>query len=341
MNKLIIVGAGASMDFGFPSGIELLQRIYSLWNNPNSDYMAYYLYTMRKFNKRYEYESSSKAAAKQIKYLSQRLYYSSAESIDDFLGQCSDKVDVNFGKLTILDLILNNEYRANTLLEHHGLFKWENNWLRVFFGREFRFENPDILKSKLKEHKIDFIIFNYERSIEHFLFNAISNYYNLAPDKVKEILSNVSFSHVYGMLAPLGWQEDNPNKVLEYGNNLQKDNKLDKLYQCISNIKIVNEDRENLDSIKAHYSQLIKNAQRVCIMGFGFLDSNYKLLGIEEYKKERGKSGIEFSKFFYTSHGLSEGLKDIITNSYFGKYYGEENAKHYDKNIHDYMLNHY
>lgn len=347
LKKLIILGAGASVDFGFPSGSELMEIIHSLWNCPDEEHVRFYLHSLdaNKKNKTiYPYDSSREFANKKIISLSHRLYYSSAGSIDDFLSQCSDPVDVDFGKLTILNQFLIRENAAISSTQGEHLFRWQGNWLREFFGREFRKENPEKLETYLNENKINFVIFNYERSVEHFLFTAIQNYYDLDAERVKLILRNVSFFHVYGQIAQLEWQETEAIKgcKLEYGENLYSNPKdFETFYECMPNIKIVNEDRGNANSIIEKISLLVKEADRVYIVGFGFLDSNYNLLGIKEYINECGSKGFPRGKFFYTTHGLSEGEKEIIRKDCFRVSVESTRAIGYDEKIYDYILHHY
>lgn len=342
MKKVFILGAGASRDFEFPSGMKLMQEIHSSWSYPNDETIANYANIMmgqtempsKSFNKHSMYTAEQK-----IKKLSNRLYFSGADSIDDFLSQCKDDVDVQFGKLTILKVILEKEQRAKEFGDS-TLFKWEESWLRVLFGEEFRFvEGVEELKRKLEDMQFYFVIFNYDRCVEHFLYTAIQNYYGLEDEGTKSIIDKMRFYHVYGQLAPLrGRPEDCPVGFGEAFDGMPDD-----LYHLVPNIKIVNEDRGDAENIRDKIGAQIRDAGKVYILGFGFQDSNWKLLGIDKYKEHRGK-GLSWpgDKFHYTNSGLSKRSKERIQNEFFGfMSSGIEAAKPYDVKIYDFMHHDY
>lgn len=345
MKKLIILGAGAHTDFGFPTSTKLSQSIHSVWDRPGDKYTTLFLNSINKHGKKFTdfIESAEAAAAARIKRLSDNFFYSAAESIDDFLSQPHENFEVSFGKMTILNLILEKERDSINTDNHDNLFKWESNWLRIFFGKEFRYENIEILYEKLTKNPLKFISFNYDRSLEYFLFNAIKNYYGLSNTDAISVYKKIEFFHIYGKLAPLEWESDDPNGRLKFGDDF-KDfpyNKTEKLYNFASNIKVINEDRNNFETIKQKCLGWIRESDRVYILGFGFLDSNYKLLGIEDYKQSCAHQWLPSGKFHYTSYGLSVSKSEDVIKKFGANSMGDCRAKAHNFNAHDYMLHHY
>jgi len=344
MKKLIILGAGTNVDFGFPTGIELSKSIHSIWNNPNDKYITFLLLSLNKHKKKFnDFDDPRKNAAERIKRLSERFYYAGAESIDDFLSQPLEDFEVSFGKLTILNLILEKERESAIDSHPKTLFKWEVNWLRILFGEEFRFETIEKLKEKLAQNPVKFITFNYDRALEHFIFTAIKNYYGIDQKDAISIYKQIEFYHIYGKLAPLEWETSDPNSRLKFGDDF-KDfpyNKNDKLYLCTSNIKVINEDRNNFDSISKKCRNWIQEADKVHMLGFGFLDSNYKLLGIEEYKQSCRNNRLPLNKFYFTTYGLGKNKKADIFRNFGTAPDGSCRAKEYELEIYDYMRHHY
>ena len=343
MKKLIILGAGASVDFGFPSGVDLLKEIYGLWIKPEGRYLHLYLHILNRIRPK---DTIAQDIAKdRIQSLASRLFYSGAESIDDFLSQCTDKAEVYFGKVTILNLILEKESASDNANQPKALFRWDENWLRKFFGSEFRRDSIDLLKKKFEQVQVGIITFNYDRNVEHFLYHALKFYYDLPSRDVVALMQNIKIEHVYGEIAPLGWHEGDPNKMLRYGDNFSAFpyNKEDKILNCaISNIRVINEDREKDLESRQKSQALITEADRVHILGFGFLGSNLDVLGFNEYKKNLGGRSVPRSKFYYTSHGLSEGLREHIVSNYFGRLASDTPAgMAADRKIYDYFLHHY
>lgn len=88
MKKLIILGAGANVDLGFPTGLELSKLIHSIWRRPNEKYTDFLLVSLNKHGKKLNgFDEVRKTAVKRINQLSHRFYLSGAESIDDFLSR--------------------------------------------------------------------------------------------------------------------------------------------------------------------------------------------------------------------------------------------------------------
>lgn len=345
MKKLIILGAGANVDFGFPTGLELSKLIHSGWRRSNEKYTGFLLVSLKKHNKQFNgFDDAQKTAAKRINQLSHRFYLSGAESIDDFLSRSLEDFEVSFGKLTILNLLLEKERESiNAEAENKKtIFQWENNWLRILFGKEFRFEKTEELENKLTQDPVKFITFNYDRSLEHFIFNAIKNYYGIDPKTAAQICKKIYFYHVYGKLAPLEWELDGSSRWLEYGSDLKDApyNIGDTLFRYTSNIKVMNEDRNNFESIKNTCKDLIAEADKVYILGFGFLQSNYKLLGIDEYRQSFKNNKLPLDKFYYTAYGLSKN-KMMEVDRNFGSLSGFSIAKATESVIYDYIHHHY
>lgn len=187
-----------------------------------------------------------------------------------------------------------------------------------------------------------FITFNYDRSLEHFIFNAIKNYYGIDPSTATQICKKICFYHVYGKLAPLEWELDGSNSGLEYGSDLKDApcNVGDTLFRYTSNIRVINEDRNNFELIKNSCKDLITETDKVYILGFGFLRSNYKLLGIDEYRQSFKNNKLPLDKFYYTAYGLSK-TKMTEVDRNFGSESGFSITKATESGIYDYMHHHY
>src|SRR5205823_5571052 len=60
------------------------------------------------------------------------------------------------------------------------------------------------------------VTFNYDRSLEHFLFNAIGHTHNLDEGSTAEIIGKLPIVHVYGQLGNLPWQGMVNGRVRSY-----------------------------------------------------------------------------------------------------------------------------
>lgn len=334
MQKTIILGAGASFDFGFPTGIELCEEIYKGWLNPNDKYIKFYKHHLK------DGEKNESEIEKSISDLAYQFYYSGALSVDDFLSRLNNKVDIDFGKMTITDLILKKENDSVSNQGGKQLFQWRNNWLRKIFAKEFRFETVEELIKKIEESPVRFITFNYDRSLEYYLFTAIKNYYGDG-QKAKEIYKTIEIHHIYGKLGPLEGEVNDDTEHFNYGESYGRGSDENKIYKCSSNIKVINENKNGAKQIIEKCYQWIKQSDKVYILGFGFLNSNYKLLGIDDYK-ESCKGKIPENKFIYTSYGLSESEKRTVREKFgFAKDDKCRATEYPEMPIYDFFLHEY
>ncbi|MDD5081437.1 MAG: hypothetical protein PHC58_05560 [Candidatus Omnitrophica bacterium] len=344
MKKTIILGAGASMDFGFPTGLQLCEAIHSCWNSPSMKYISFLLTSFARSGNKFNHIVDPKTeVANDIKRLSKRFYYSGAGSIDEFLSRDLKPFQVSFGKMTILNLILEKERESITTISEKKIFRWGENWLRILFGKEFRFKSEKELMGKLDSNPVRFITFNYDRTLEHFIFNALMNYYNLTREQAFQLYQKIEIFHVYGKLAPLEWESKNNEVSLKYGEDVSDilQGISDLLYSCVSNIKVIDEDREEEANIINKCQHFIIDSDRVYLLGFGFLESNYSLLGIEEYKASCLGKRLPKGKFIYTTHGLSLSKKGDISKKFAQSDKEVNRALPYDSKIFDFMEHHY
>jgi len=128
---------------------------------------------------------------------------------------------------------------------------------------------------KLKENKINFVTFNYDRSLENFLFNGFKYMFeNIQEEKIIELLNEIKIIHIFGQVAGLEWQ--NKNQRIEY----RKDITLINIEKLIGNIRTIHEEQENPELKDA--KELIKNAKRIFFLGFGYAEENMEILEIPQ-----------------------------------------------------------
>ncbi|MBP9855476.1 MAG: hypothetical protein KBD53_11470 [Candidatus Omnitrophica bacterium] len=306
--RVFIIGAGASVGFNFPPGIDLLEKIYKKWENPNKELIDLFTHIWSYLGVEHEGPTPEKS----IQRYAQKLYFSGAISIDDFLSKSKEQLLREFGRATILTEILDNENK--TLVKNENeLFKFKDNWLRELFGRFFRFPELDDLKRFLKHNTFEFIIFNYDRCIEFFLFAAIQNYYSITKEDAHKIINEIKFEHVYGKPGKMSWEEgyDVKNDVA-FGQELRTDEKLKyykKLQTITPNIKVIGE-----DNIPRSYIEIINSADIVYILGYGFHSENNRLLQFTHLNHLINQNSR--TRFFITSFGLSQHVKNYIQTNF-------------------------
>ena len=267
-NIVFVLGAGASAPFGYLTGNELTQKIcYDL--QPLG--IAKLLTTEN--DERVDVEQA-------IIRLRENFERSGKQSIDLFLKDNPEYK--NLGKQIIASILLPKE-NEDRLFDR----KTENNWYLPFWNTiDHSFENID-------KHDFHFITFNYDRSLEHFLFTALYNSYSgkISSDKCAAKINSIDIIHAYGCLAYLPWQ-DSSGETRAYTPNAVSRNDLE---ESVNNLFLLGEERKNpqqsakLDKIK----KIMAKAQFIYFIGFSFDEENLNILG-DDFKNADRVWGTSF-----------------------------------------------
>lgn len=276
---LFILGAGASEPYGYPTNIKLRKLIRDKTNKQSV------MDALKILNGglMVDHEDCSRGVDKFVDEFSM----SSVYSIDLFLEHRPNLMDI--GKMHIAACLIPYEKDAK-------LRDSNNNWYMYLYDRmKSSFEDFD-------KNNISFITFNYDRSLEQFLFNALKSTFSKLPEACTEKLSKIPIVHLYGRLDPLPWQERDGFHYLPAHKRPQR------IIKAIENLKLISEERDIKESkaFKEAY-KLIEEAQIIYFLGFGFEETNLERLNI---KLMRGKSVLG------TSLGLEESRKQWV-NEYF------------------------
>ena len=218
----IVVGAGASKEYSFPIGIELKQHIVKLLDirfehgsrQHTGDHliMEAFRHICRTAN---EHANEYLHACWRI-----RDSLSQAPSIDQFIHtQRGDTRIETCGKLAIVRAILKAEAASSLYIRRDGsketldFNRIQNTWLDALF----RVVIDGCTASELDERfsAMSLIVFNYDRSIEHYLFHALRNYYNINDKRAAELIGRIQIFHPYGSVGELPWQ--NTSEHVAYG----------------------------------------------------------------------------------------------------------------------------
>lgn len=140
----------------------------------------------------------------------------SKDSIDDFIGEWREIPELlRVAKLCIAHIIINAE-RLSLLghLEGRGsappgylpnitepLRELRESWLGIV-SRHLR---PDVRRRDVSEVFADvaFIVFNYDRCVEYFLYRSFTHTYKLSHDQAALVINKIPILHVYGSLGSL------------------------------------------------------------------------------------------------------------------------------------------
>lgn len=306
---LFIVGAGASTEAKMPDGCGLKQEIANLLNI--------------KFKDGYTQSSGDwcicealRIYVKQLKeqninpylYAAWRIReaMSQAISIDNFIDtHNTDKKIELCGKLAIVRSILDAEKNSllyidnsnrNNRLNFRALEKtWYTNFMMLLTENCTK-------ENLLKRFKsIALIVFNYDRCIEHFLYNSLQNYYSLKPDETSKLVKGIEIYHPYGIVGSLPWQDD---RSVAFGVELPPQGLLDRARQ----IKTFTESTDPKSSEISAIRNNVINADRIVFLGFAYHKLNMKLLMSDIPVAD----SLKVRSCFGTAKGISNSDCEII-----------------------------
>jgi hypothetical protein len=355
---VFVVGAGASLPYGYPLGADLVDNIIKAAkkiNNPLADKLI------------------------------ERIKFHDPLSIDSFLAQhCAGKENEylsELGKQLIAECILACEDReaisekGRQIVYNKETKKYERgneNWYRYL--AHAMFEDKDRLINEPLPFKI--ITFNYDVSLDYYLLERVWRATMLSLDEKKKVLEKLrdAIIHVYGAVREVPW--NNPEVLDKFEVHLNKNNKkyyvngfneqykkfvtgyeiektyIDYIYgshnstnqimsqgnyhvcqgerqpnlgeiecglQLISKaakrIKVIDERNEQIEeNLKPFKQYIVKEAQRIMFLGFGFDKQNMDLLF--DKKTIRNGSLTRCGEICYTNFDDSEKLHRRI-NGYF------------------------
>lgn len=247
---VLIVGAGASKRFGFELGAELSHNIVS-GLSPGSD-------------PHHTLINHAGIRNDAIDAFRRRFQSASRYSIDAFL-EGKEEETVRIGKTALAWRLMSKE-------NEDTLFSFENNWLREMCAQlDTRFDS-------FGENRLSILTYNYERTIEHFLFSMLASQ-NSNERECVEVMKKIPIIHLHGRLGYLPW-EGKPEKSRRYEPVVNADS----LRISVENIKVIHEaEPDETDRDFKWAKELISAADQIVFLGFGYNETNLHRLGIEEF----------------------------------------------------------
>jgi hypothetical protein len=263
---VFILGAGASCPYGFPTARGLREEILSSFEDRYSEFLDGFDDAIPRALHMDTYPDMLT-----VKSLLDRFRLSSTDSIDLFLSRNPQFARV--GKIAVCLSILHAEKRS---VFREKVEKREHDWYFRLFGNPTREATTKEEYHRFGDNHISFITFNYDRSLEQFLFEGLLNSFEGTDEhRARELLARIPVIHVYGRPAPLPWELGDKPEGLPYGDSeFATFNLLD----AVDNIHVVHEERENPELERARDE--IAKAERIFFLGFGYAKENLDALGI-------------------------------------------------------------
>jgi hypothetical protein len=144
-----------------------------------------------------------------------------ALSIDNFIDTHQGDAGIEIcGKLAISRAILNAEKRSSLYVDPSNykntlrFEKTESAWLSPLL--KIITENCRAQDLEQRLSGLSFVVFNYDRCVEHYLYHWLKSYYRLPDADAAALVNGIAIYHPYGTVGLLPWQANNQNQI-SYG----------------------------------------------------------------------------------------------------------------------------
>lgn len=298
---LFIVGAGASCEFGLPSGAQIKNKIERLIDIRFSDG-----YSMSSGD--HQIVECFRRVARDDEQLNGNINpilhkcwllrdaLPAAISIDNLLHAHQGDLHVELaGKLAIVKAVLEAErgsilFPGDTHPPAIDMTKIADTWLMWFF----KMAAEGITKAEVATifDNVSIVCFNYDRCIEWFIPHALQAYFGLDPAMAKEIGGRLRVIHPYGTIGSID--------ALHFGS---------KNADILTAAKSILTFSEGL-SDEAFIGKIrteVEEAETIVFLGFAFHPMNIALLTPD--------AESEVSRIFATSYGLSDEDESVIEDN--------------------------
>lgn len=275
---VLVLGAGASMPYGFPSGEGLKFRVLSLLAGKTSafDEMVKLGWDQR-----------------EVERFVQALRHAGRPSVDAFLEHRPEFINV--GKAAIAQALLPDEKTGILFTQGDG--KWY----------EYLYQRMNSSFETFGENQLAVVTFNYDRSFEHYLHTALMNSYGKSDEECAEKLSTIRIIHVHGQLGYLPWQPQVGKEALSYDKRDDRRSEwwVSAIRYAAPLIKVVHQPDVESDPEFQKAKEVLQNAQRIWFLGFGYDETNLRRLDlygpkkveIQIYGTTYGKTPKEVNRF--------------------------------------------
>jgi hypothetical protein len=279
---VLILGAGASVDYGFPLGRDLITTICHDLAWPGHSSLWKLL-------------ANCDCKPDDITRFQQHLKNSNLPSIDAFLE--NRKEFERIGKLSIAAVLIPFEKkesfdRSLGPLRRGRQLQAPLRWYEYLHGKLIG------RKDDFFSNKLIVVTFNYDRSFEYALFLAIKYAYGLSDQECKRYIKAIPIIHVYGQLGIPYW-------LSKEGRPYKPEVTPQQAIECIRTIKVLHEESPDTPELR-EAQKAIREAQVVCCLGFGYHPENITRLDLIHTLAGKRK------QLYLSAFGLTEMQKEKI-----------------------------
>jgi hypothetical protein len=357
---VFVFGAGASWHYGYPTGEELVKKVRekarfasqffenSMTAN-NSIPVAFLSDQPEK--QTFSLQEQWRAAWTECNDLEAGLEQVKPLVIDYFLGwnprlrpigklliawvilECEHKRTASGGNVNRKEVLLNSPLEADRSTSNAiDIKQCKDDWCR-FLVHELAINcqvSADLLKNQ-----VSFVTFNYDTSIESFLYHGLRHIQLFQADDIRKFIDSDSrVRHIYGKVRKVGygkptdlkWSEQSrdPKSISEFelhNYHASYGSFLDTIYAASCGLRVIDpEDKEADKEIIEGAAMAIEGAKQVYILGYGFDPNNSQRLGLAQ--SLRYDIGSD-KRVFFTNFGDINRVNKRASKIFFG------NARHF------------
>jgi hypothetical protein len=250
---VLVLGAGASHSYGFHLGLQLKAHIC---DNVIADGLLRNVFDTQHIQ------------GPLVEAFRNDLILSGDMSIDAFLEYHPEYIDL--GKLAIAATLLKCELRRKLFDDWIKKWKDENNQDKHWYQLLFSTMNADM--DKFKDNQLRIITFNYDRSLEYYLYQCINaKYKGINNQSTSDLLNTLQIVHIYGQLGKL-------DKVrYDIWGSSSEGERRQAIIDASQDIQIIHQATGDEDSFRIARNYL-QWAERIYFLGFGFDRENCRRL---------------------------------------------------------------
>lgn len=252
--SLLIIGAGASLPYGYPTGAQLAEEL----SNPDN-------------LKDLECKIHKAGISEFCKVFKQSPKYSIDAFLssrgDDQIGKPPDGKSIGAyqsfgtygecGKLALASCLIKKE-KIDTLTTPN-----DDHWMKYLWNVLSSSDS----KSDFVRNQLKIVSFNYDRVIEQYFQTSIEAFFGIGAEEASKLMrETLEIVHVYGNLQDLSQRA--------YGEAAD----ISEVAKCI---KVIPEARDGKDGFFKKAKQMISWADKICFIGFGFDLINIRRLDLE------------------------------------------------------------
>jgi hypothetical protein len=252
-NVVLILGAGASKPYGFPLGQELIDHILTMGDKP----------------------PLLPIDSGELLRFQRALKLAGRTSIDAFLER-QDAEFVLIGKQLIAYLLSRYENEKD-LYDTKRSGDDNKRWYQFLWEQIVQVDSGTLFDGS----KVSIITYNYDRSLEFFLFNAVRQHFPAHSDgDCETLLLNLPIIHIHGKIG-----EPIYSTKVALGRKYLPIDSIDDLNTAVRGMMLISEAQpKNVLYEEAH--KLIENADSIVFLGFGYHQDNMDRLEVGARSKQ-------------------------------------------------------